>query len=291
MTALPRASVVIPAHNEERTIARLLSALRSGPSGPDGELEIIVVCNGCSDATAAVARAAEPQAHVIEVIDASKSAALKLGDRSATYFPRVYCDADVEITRADLLGLVGVLMPAEATAGIMAAGPTRILRTENASWLVRWYYEFWQRLPGVKAGLYGRGVIAVSARGHARIATLPAVMADDLAISEAFEPAQTYVSPDSRVVIHPPRTVSDLIRRRVRAVTGTHQVMAAKLGNPSSRTTIADIGLVVREDPAMLWRLPVFGSVTVISRIRARRAIRRADFTTWQRDESSRSQR
>ena len=47
-------SVIIPAHNEERVIARTLEAMVAGAS--PGELEIIVVANGCSDATADVAR-------------------------------------------------------------------------------------------------------------------------------------------------------------------------------------------------------------------------------------------
>ena len=47
-------SVIIPAHNEERVISRLLEALTLGHT--PGELEIIVVCNGCSDDTAGVAR-------------------------------------------------------------------------------------------------------------------------------------------------------------------------------------------------------------------------------------------
>jgi len=289
VTAGPRASVVIPAHNEARTIARLLSALRSDASGVDGDIEIVVVCNGCTDATAALARAADPKARVIEVASASKSAALKLGDHLARAFPRVYCDADVELTGADLAHLLELLLPVEGRPEILATAPTRILRTDRSSRVVRWYYEFWQRLPGVRAGLYGRGVIAVSAKGHARIAALPTVMADDLAMSEAFETGQTCVSPDSRVIIYPPRTLADLIRRRVRAVTGTHQVMAADLGNPDSRTTASDIGHVLRGEPAMVTRLPVFAMVTMISRARARRAIKRADFSTWQRDESSRS--
>src|SRR5262245_58336894 len=48
------ASVVIPAHNEARVIERGLSSLLEGAR--PGELEIVVVCNGCTDDTAARAR-------------------------------------------------------------------------------------------------------------------------------------------------------------------------------------------------------------------------------------------
>ena len=48
-------SVIIPAHNEAKVIRRCLEGLLAGaPAGEEPEL--IVVCNGCSDDTAAIAR-------------------------------------------------------------------------------------------------------------------------------------------------------------------------------------------------------------------------------------------
>ena len=41
-------SIVIPAHNEANVIQRILSALTDGAD--DGELDIVVVCNGCTTA-------------------------------------------------------------------------------------------------------------------------------------------------------------------------------------------------------------------------------------------------
>ena len=52
-----RFTVLVPAHDEERTIARLLEGLRPLP-GREGEIAVIVVCNACRDETAARARAA-----------------------------------------------------------------------------------------------------------------------------------------------------------------------------------------------------------------------------------------
>src|SRR3954462_6356852 len=94
-------SVIIPAHNEANVIERTLSELMSGAH--PNELEVIVVCNGCTDDTATRARNAGTgyaAKHAInfQVIDTptpGKINALNLGDKAATAFPRLYIDADI----------------------------------------------------------------------------------------------------------------------------------------------------------------------------------------------------
>ena len=85
----PEMSVVIPAHDEERVLPRLLASLA------DPRLEVIVVANGCRDATADIARTAGVR--VVELAEGSKVAALDAGDEAATLFPRAYLDADIQI--------------------------------------------------------------------------------------------------------------------------------------------------------------------------------------------------
>jgi hypothetical protein len=77
-------SIVIPAHDEERVIGRCLSGLASGAE--PGELEVVVVANGCTDGTAAAARTF-PGVRVVETPVAGKAAALNLGDEHAPAFP------------------------------------------------------------------------------------------------------------------------------------------------------------------------------------------------------------
>ncbi len=214
-------SIVIPAHNEERVIGRLLDALTAAGPPADGPaaLDVVVVCNGCTDATAQAA--ARPGVTVVEIPVPSKHAALRAGDRHARGFPRVYVDADVEIDASGIRILAEAVAPAD---GVLAAAPARRLPTAGCAWRVRAYYRVWQLLPAVREGLFGRGVIALSERGHARIAGLPPLMADDLAVSLAFAPHERAVVPGATVTVHPPRTWADLIRRRVRATTSTHQL-------------------------------------------------------------------
>ncbi|NED99626.1 glycosyltransferase [Phytoactinopolyspora halotolerans] len=341
-------SIVVPAHNEEPVISRLLDALAApttddGPSvhhrepdaetevsgagaekpeasvggvgvGAEGlgeELEIIVVPNGCTDATADVA-AGYPGVRVVQTPVASKAEALRLGDEAATGFPRLYVDADVVLGRDDVVRLCQAL----STTGVHGAGPARVLPMAGVAWPVRWYYDVWQRLPAVREELFGRGVIAVDEAGHARVAKFftgdEQVMADDLAIALAFDASERVVVPSARAQIRPPRTTADLLRRRVRAMTGNARLAAAAdgraprtgsadgraprtgpVGRAAPRTGLAELrGVVARERSVlrrarMVPKVVLFLTVAVVARLRGRRAMGRND-TRWLRDESSR---
>ncbi|MFF3635957.1 glycosyltransferase [Streptomyces sp. NPDC101169] len=277
-------SIVIPAHNEERVLGRLLDSLLADPSGD--ETDIVVVCNGCTDDTARIAARRGPRVRVVEIPVPSKHAALRAGDDHARGFPRIYVDADVVLTAADVRALAG---PLDDASGILATAPERQLPLAACAWPVRAYYRVWQRLPAVREGLFGRGVIAVSEAGYARIAALPPLMADDLAASLAFAPGERLVVGAARVVIQPPRTWPDLVRRRIRAAVSTAQVERHRdPREASARTGRADLLALVREDPRLLVGVVVLVATAVVARWRARKAIAAEDFGTWLRDESSR---
>lgn len=279
----PIASVIIPAHNEEAVVERLLRALTS-----DGaeHFEIVVACNGCTDSTAEVARSAAPGAVVLELPQPSKRAALEAADRAATRFPRLYVDADVELSASSAAALARAL---NADNGVLAAAPVRVVPRTELSPPVRWYYDVWERLPQVEEGLFGRGVIALSKPGNERVRALPSVMGDDLVASEEFTDGERAIVEEATVVVHGPRNVRDLYRRRVRAVTGNAQADDVGLRRSAARTSPARILQLAAEQPSIIPRLPVFLAITVAARVGARRAIRRGDFETWLRDESSRT--
>ncbi|GAA3888891.1 glycosyltransferase [Streptomyces lacrimifluminis] len=278
-------SIVIPAHNEARVIGRLLDSLVADSA--DGETDIVVVCNGCTDDTARIAATHGPRVRVVEIPTPSKHAALRAGDDHARGFPRLYVDADVVLTAADVRALVEPLN--DDTSDILATAPERRIPLTGCGWRVRAYYRVWQRLPAVREGLFGRGVIAVSKAGHARIAALPPLMADDLAASLAFAPGERLVVGGAGVVVHPPRTWRDLMKRRVRAAVSTAQVeQHQEPEEASARTSVADLKALVRRDPRLFPSVVVFVAAAVAARRASRKAIRAQDFGTWLRDESSR---
>ncbi|MEU6352786.1 glycosyltransferase family 2 protein [Streptomyces sp. NPDC047072] len=279
-------SIVIPAHNEAAVIGRLLDALLAD-SAPLDDTDIVVVCNGCTDDTARVAAEHGPRVRVVEIPVPSKHAAMRAGDDHARGFPRLYVDADVVITGAGVRALTAPLD--DTDSGVLATAPARRIPLAACAWRVRAYYRVWQRLPAVREGLFGRGVIALSKAGHARIAELPPLMADDLAASLAFGPAERLVVDAAEVVIQPPRTWRDLIRRRIRAAVSTAQVEQQQSPpDASARTSKADLKALLRGDPKLFTSVVVFVAAAVAARRGARKAIRAEDFGTWLRDESSR---
>lgn len=78
----------------------------------------------------------------------------------------------------------------------------------------------------------------MTAEGHERVSRLPRMMADDLAISEIFESHERQVCADAVVIVRLPRTLPDLMRRRIRVATGNGQVDRSPVA-PRRRKTMA----------------------------------------------------
>jgi glycosyltransferase involved in cell wall biosynthesis len=277
--------VVVPAHDEGAAVARCLQALTADRTV---SLDVVVVANGCTDDTAAQARAAAerlPGVRVVEIAEPSKSRALNVGDELARGFPRVYLDADVELSGADLQRLAAAL-----SAGALAAGLRSHLVTEHSSRLVRAYARVWSQLPSVRDGLVGNGVIALSERGRARFDAFPDAMGDDFFLDRLFAPDEKAVLDGGAAVLAPSR-LSDLLRRKVRVYVGNAQVLrsgvvpsTAEPGVPRAAGAGGWRG-VVRREPARAGDALVYLAVTVVAKLAARRALRRGT-AGWARDDS-----
>jgi cellulose synthase/poly-beta-1,6-N-acetylglucosamine synthase-like glycosyltransferase len=274
-------SVVIPAHDEARVITANLRTLLS--SAAPAELDVLVVCNGCTDDTAGLARAVLG-VRVAEIDRPSKWAAMVRGDELARYYPRLYLDADVSLSTDAARRLAAAV----EEPGVLAAGPRRVVPLDGVSWLVRAYYSVWQRLPEVRDGLFGRGVIAVSAAGHGRIRALPPAMSDDLAVHRSFAPLERRIVLDATVTVRPPRTAKDLLRRRIRALQGVRQLSRLAPADGSGTTSLRDLLTLFRERPASAPSLLVFLGYAVAARLALRLRPGLAG-QTWLRDESSRT--
>ncbi|MCY7288000.1 MAG: glycosyltransferase, partial [Cryobacterium sp.] len=139
---MPLGAIIIAAHNEETVVARCLAAL--SPVLESGAAQVIVVCNGCVDDTAVIARRFD-SVEVVEVEVASKVGALRTGDQLAVPGPRIYLDADVVMTGAAAMAVLRIL----STGGTLAVRPPISFDSTGASWPVRRWYEVRERLPSI----------------------------------------------------------------------------------------------------------------------------------------------
>lgn len=188
-------SVVIPAHDEECRIGACLAALARSRA-PDGPVEVIVVANGCRDATV---RAAEAPRHsledrgwrfdVLDLPEGSKTRALTAGDRRASGTLRAYLDADVTVSPGLLREVVGAL---DREAPRFVSGTLRIT---GRGMISRAYARLWRRVPFMAESVPGCGFFAVNASGRARWGDWPDVIADDLFARLNFAPDERTAVP------------------------------------------------------------------------------------------------
>jgi len=276
-------SVIIPAHNEENVIAKTLEALLPGITA--GELEVIVICNGCSDKTASVARKVSTQIKCVESIIASKTHALNLGDEVANSFPRVYLDADVVLSLSSLKKLAGVLQQGH----YLAASPTMRMKYNNTSWLVKSYYQVWKQLPYVKEGMIGTGVYALSEKGRERFQKFPDIIADDGFVRALFNDKERISVADCYSMVRAPLNVAGLLKIKTRSRLGRYELVKKfpeLLKNEPKNYWVAILALL--REPRIWIKIPVYVYVNLVSRKRARKCYRNNRFSGWERDETSR---
>lgn len=94
LSSEPRISVIIPAHNEEAYIIDSLQSIVNQSYA--GEIEIIVVPNGCTDRTPEIAK--RYTRNVFEIEEANLSKARNLGALHASGSIFVFLDADTQMT-------------------------------------------------------------------------------------------------------------------------------------------------------------------------------------------------
>jgi glycosyltransferase involved in cell wall biosynthesis len=268
-------SIVIPAHDEAGAIDRLLTSL--APLRDD--IEIVVVCNGCTDDTAARARAAAPWARVVELDEASKPGALDAGDAIATSFPRAYIDADVLIDAPAARALLdGVREGAEAV------GATPVHDVSASSAAVRAHYAIWSRMPANVEGIAGTNAMAVSAEGRARFDSWPRFIGDDYFLDGQFGPAEKRRIPDA-VISHPaPRGLRDCVSRKARIYQGNVDVLEHGLRPPHTGGGLRGALTVIRDQPRLAVCLPAHLFVTVAAKLLVRWRQRRGTAQVWYRD-------
>ncbi|MDQ4490358.1 WecB/TagA/CpsF family glycosyltransferase [Sinomonas sp. ASV486] len=271
----PEGCVIIPAHNEERVIARTLEGLR--PALASGQVEVIVACNACTDRTAQIAGGL-PAVRVLDLPEPGKARALNAADAIATRWPRVYLDADIEIPPAALKSVLTEL----GRGRYLAGRPDFRYDTSACRPLVAAYYRARVRVPSNRAALWGAGCYAMTEAGHAAFGAFPYDAADDYFVDTVFEPDQkTFISCEP-VVVRPPRTAGSLVSTLHRV----YRAPSASGGRATPGRTVGGLLASVR-GPASAIDAAVYAMFALAGR-RQPGAIGSRGERAWERDESSR---
>lgn len=236
----PTLSVIVPAHNEAGVIGACLRALFASQA-LFGGAEAIVVANGCTDATAAEARAGTEAGAargwtltVLEQPEGGKPGALNAGEEVARGRVLAYLDADVIISPRLCAELVQALDHDDAA---YASGRVVIPTPETA--VSRAYARFYSQVPFFHHGVPGCGLFAMNRTGRARWGVWPDIISDD-----TF--ARLHFTPDERIAVPAPydwpivEGFGPLIRVRRRqdaGVTEIRQLYPALAANDEPRAS------------------------------------------------------
>ncbi|KIC15530.1 glycosyltransferase family 2 protein [Leisingera sp. ANG-DT] len=193
----PRVSVLIPAHNEAGYIGDCLQAVFASDPLPEGmTAEVLVLANGCTDATAALARDALPpdgwDLQVLELPEGGKLGALNAGDAAARGDILIYLDADVLVSPG-LLPQIAVALDLEAPR--YASGCPQVSSARSP--VTRAYARLWMQLPFFSSGVPGFGIFAMNRAGRQRWGNWPDIIADDIFARLKFAPGERVRVPAS----------------------------------------------------------------------------------------------
>lgn len=280
----PVASIVIPAHNETSVIMRCLEPILA--AGRNQAFEITVVSNGSTDTTATVASEMlrnYDSGSVFEITEASKSAALRVGDSVSQTYPRIYLDADVHVSADVLLCLAQLLLAVPEPA---VAAPRLRIDTTGCSWPLLAYHRVWMTLPYVADGIVGSGLYALNAAGGERKGQFPDVISDDAYVRGLFTRQERHTSA-GEFTIFAPRTLRALIKRRARVAVGNSEVENLVHG-AGSDTTCASLVRAVRCGHVTLAEVAVYGAITSAALTVARLRRWRGTDRQWSTDVTSR---
>ncbi|MDD7515750.1 glycosyltransferase [Ruminococcus flavefaciens] len=130
MSAEIKVSVIIPAHNEEKYVVRCIDSVKLAASCVKCGVEIIVVCNRCTDRTAELA--AENGARVVTDESRCIATVRNAGIKAARGKVIVTIDCDNRMTEGTLREILGMLNSGKYIGG---GAPLRFERYSAALWI------------------------------------------------------------------------------------------------------------------------------------------------------------
>lgn len=251
----PPVTVLIPAYNEEKVIARSIAAVLASDY-PD--LRVIVIDDGSSDRTHEIALAAhgnDPRVQILRQPNQGKWAALNTAYSHVTTEIVVAIDADTMIARDAIRGLVPALRDpgVGAVAGNVKIGnQTRLLTLmQTLEYVTAQNIDrrAFERIGGVMVVPGAIGAWRVEAVRKAGLYS-NATVAEDADLTVAVQRAgyRVLFAEDAIAVTEAPEGVAELMRQRLRWTFGMMQTAwkhrgAAREGRPVGLVALPDLAL------------------------------------------------
>lgn len=206
--------MIIPAHNEAKNLSRLLPLLEN-----DHTLEIIVVCNACTDGSEEIC-SLFPNVKLLSTTVPSKINALNSGDCNAKYFPRFYMDADIIISSEDIHKTALKMTKCNA----LACAPKLTVDFNKRPFLIKNYYKVWLSTPYCKKGMIGSGIYGISEEGRKRFKNFPQIISDDGFIRLLFNKSERVIDHNSTFIIQAPWNLKNLFKIKIRSHLGNFEL-------------------------------------------------------------------
>jgi biofilm PGA synthesis N-glycosyltransferase PgaC len=222
-------SILLPVRNGERWIRAKLESIYA-LDYPRELVEVIVVCDGCRDATAKVAAAFDaPNLHVLSIGPSGKAVALNVAMERATGEILLFTDVRQQLAPDALKELVACFSdPSVGVASgelIIRDGATHA--ESNVG--LYWKYEKWIRgnLSRIDSMLGATGAIYAMRRSLAR-PLAPGTILDDVNLPlSAFFQGYRIVLDEAAKAYDEPAALHTEFRRKLRTLAGVYQSIGA----------------------------------------------------------------
>lgn len=184
-----RVGVVIPARDEEATISACVASIAGAAERIDLPVDVVVVCDACGDATAALARCAGARVLTIDRRNVGIARATGIADLISTHGPDglwlATTDADSEVPAEWLTRM----LHAGRTGHAAVAGTVRVVDwRQHSPKLIAAYHRHYARGIGRDGHVHVHGAnMGFSAAAYDKIGGLPSIaLAEDHALVDAF---------------------------------------------------------------------------------------------------------
>jgi hypothetical protein len=150
--------------------------------------------------------------------------------------------------------------------------------------LVRAYLAVWRHVANARDEPSGGGVFALSAAGRSRFRAFPDLIADDQFVVQLFHPSERLTVDDVYATVHPPMTLTALLRTRARVYRGNEQLARSGLAPYPAAGGAVHALLARARTPRDVPGVAVYVAVNLLARALARMPYDDG----WTRDDGSR---